>query len=76
MGLKEDEESEDEDRSTCTVFVLRMAHRIWKETKLQPGTAGTGNMLGCCLVSFHFLWTILSTSTVKFVGVASFPVQC
>ena len=40
------------------------AHMLWKETKLQPGTAGPGNMLGCCLVSFHFLWAILSTSTV------------
>ena len=47
-----------------TVLVLRMAHRMWKETKQQPGTAGTGNMLGCCLVSFHFLWAILSMSTV------------
>ena len=35
-----------------------------KDTKQQPGTAGPGNMLGCCLISFHFLWTILSTSTV------------
>ena len=25
-----------------------MAHRKWKEVKLQPGTAGPGNMLGCC----------------------------
>ena len=41
-----------------------MAHRIWEETKQPPGTAGPGNMLGCCLVSFHFLWAILSTSTV------------
>ena len=51
--------------------MLRMAHRIWKESKQQPGTAGTGNMLGCCLASFHFLWAILSTSTVVspvFVG--------
>ena len=47
-----------------TVLVLRMAHRIWKETKQQPGTPGTGNMPGCCLVSFHFLWANLSTSTV------------
>ena len=31
-----------------------MAHRIWKETKQQPGTVGTGNMLGCCLVSLPF----------------------
>ena len=37
----------------------RMAHRKWKETKLQPGTAVPGNMLGCSLVSFHFLWAIL-----------------
>ena len=47
-----------------TMLVLRMAHRIWKENKQQPGTAGPGNMLGCCLISFHFLWVILSTSTV------------
>ena len=48
----------------CTVLVLRMAHthRIWKETKQQPGTAEPGNMLGCCLISLHFLWGILSTS--------------
>ena len=31
---------------------------IWKETKQQPGTAGPGNMLGCCLICFHFLWDI------------------
>ena len=37
----------------------------WKDTKQQPGTAGSGNMLGCCLISFHFLWAILSTSTVQ-----------
>ena len=48
----------------CTVLVLRIAHRIWKETKQRPGTAGPDNMIGCCLVSFHFLWAILSTSTV------------
>ena len=41
-----------------------MAHLIWKETKQQPGTAGPGNMLGCCLTSFHFLLAILSASTV------------
>ena len=35
-----------------------MADRKWKETKLQPGTAGPGNMLGCCLLYFHFLWAI------------------
>ena len=48
----------------CTVLVLRMTHGIWKETKQEPSTAGTGNMLGSCLVSFHFLVAILSTSTV------------
>ena len=41
-----------------------MAHRKWKETKQQPGTAGPGNMLGSCLVSFHFLWAILCLQAV------------
>ena len=45
---------------TCTAC----GHRIWKVTKQQPRTAGPGNMLGCCLFSFHFLWAILCTSTV------------
>ena len=44
----------------------RMANRKWKETKLQPGTAGPGNMLGCCLVTFHFLWAILCPQAVQF----------
>ena len=60
---------------TCTCYLLRfntacrhrMAHRKWKETKQHPGTAGPDNMLGCCLVSFHFLWAILSTSTVPHI---------
>ena len=42
----------------------RIDHRKWKETKLQPGTAGPGNMLGCCLVSFHFMWAILCPQAV------------
>ena len=50
--------------SFCTVLVLRMANRKWNETKQQLGTAESGNMLGCCLNSFLFLWAILSTSTV------------
>ena len=41
-------------------------HRKWKETKLQPGTAGLGNMLGCCLLSFHFLWAILCPQAVLY----------
>ena len=35
-----------------------IAHRKWKEIKQQPGTARPGNLLGCCLLSFHFLWSI------------------
>ena len=35
-----------------------MAHRKWKEAKQLPGTARPGNMLGCCLISSHFLWAI------------------
>ena len=35
-----------------------MAHRKWKDTKQLPGTAGPGNMLGFCLISFHFLLAI------------------
>ena len=38
-----------------TVCGHRIAHRKWKETKQVPDTAGPGNMLGCCLISFHFL---------------------
>ena len=44
-----------------------MAHRKWKETKLQPGTAGPGNMPGSCLTSFHFLWAILCPQAVQCV---------
>ena len=49
-------------RRSCTACGHRIAHRKWKETKQQPGTAGPGgpgNMLGCCFVSFHFLWAII-----------------
>ena len=42
----------------------RISHRKWKETKLLPGTAGPCKRLGCCLVSFHFLWTILGPQAV------------
>ena len=40
-------------------------HRKWREIKLQPGTAGTGNMLGCSLISFHFLLAILCPEAVS-----------
>ena len=42
----------------------RMKHRKWKETKQQPGTAGPGNKLGCCLVSLHFLCHLLCGRSV------------
>ena len=41
-----------------------MAHRLWKETKQQPGTAGQGNILVCCLVSLSFLCDIHSIHSV------------
>ena len=41
-----------------------MAHRKWKEIKQQPGTAGPGNILGCCLVSLRFLCDINSIHSV------------
>ena len=47
-----------------TVLVLRTAHRIWKEIKQQPSMLPGPAVPGCCLVSFHFLWAILSMSTV------------
>ena len=50
--------------SYSTVLVLRMAHRKWKETKQQPSMLTGPGVPGCCLVSFHILWAILSTSTV------------
>ena len=49
----------------CTVRIDSLPHRKWKENKQQPGTAGPGNMFGCSLVSFHFLWGKLSTRTVQ-----------
>ena len=55
-----------------TVRVYSLPHRKWREIQQQPGTAGPGNMLGCCLIYFHFLFGKLSTRTVlvraKFVN--------
>ena len=48
---------------SCTVPVLRMAHRKWRETKQQPSMLPGPAVPDCCLVSFYFLWAILSTST-------------
>ena len=53
---------------TCTLCGHRIAHGKWKETKQQPGTAGPGNVLGRCLVSFHFLWAILCPQAVDEPG--------
>ena len=50
--------------ATCTVLVLSMAHRKWKEFKQQPSMLLGSAVPGCCLVSFHFLWAFLSTGTV------------
>ena len=47
-----------------TVLVLRMAHRKWIEFKQQPSMFPGSAVPGSCLVSFYFLWAILSTSTV------------
>ena len=41
-----------------------MSYRKRKETKQQTGTAGPGNILGCCLVSLHFLCDIYSIHSV------------
>ena len=53
-------------RSTRTVLVLRMAHRKWKEFKQQPSMLPGSAVPGSWLVSFYFLWAILSTSSVLF----------
>ena len=46
------------------MLVLRMVHRKLKESKQQPSMWPGPAVPGCCLVSFHILWAILSTSTV------------
>ena len=51
--------------SDNTVRVDSLPHRTWREIKQQPGTAGPGNILGCCLIYFHFRWGKLSMLTVE-----------
>ena len=51
-------------RPGSTVRVDSLPHRKWREFQQQPGTAGPGNMLGCCVISFHFLWAILCPQAV------------
>ena len=48
----------------CIACGHRIAHRQWKETKKEPGAAGPGNRLVCCLVSFYYLWAILCQHAV------------
>ena len=50
--------------SNTTVLKLRMVHRKWRETKQQPSVLPGPAVPVSCLVSFHILWDILSTSTV------------
>ena len=38
----------------------------WKETKQQPSMLPGPAVPGCCSVSFHILWAILSTSTALY----------
>ena len=40
---------------SCTGRVDSLPDRKWREIQQQPGTVGPGNMLGCCLIYFHFL---------------------
>ena len=47
-----------------TVRVDSLPHRKWKEIKQQPSMLPGPGVPGCCLVTFHILWAILSTSTV------------
>ena len=47
-----------------TEWIQWMSQRKRGETKQQPGTAGPGNILGCCLVSLCFLRDIHSIPSV------------
>ena len=59
-------------RNLATACGHRIALRKWKETKQEPGTAEPGNRLGCCLISFHFLWAILCPQAVHSNCAAAF----
>ena len=50
-----------------------MAPRKWKEIKQQPDTAGPGNILGCCLLSFHFLWPLWAIHPIRPVHILPIP---
>ena len=62
------------DASDCTVLVHRMAHRKCKETKQLPSMLPGSAVPGCCLLSFHILWAILSTRTVYLDYIFTCPI--
>ena len=43
---------------SCTGRMGWMAHRKWKEIKLQPSMLAGPAVPGSCLASFHFRWAI------------------
>ena len=45
----------------CTGIIDRMSYRKWRETKQQLRWWPDLSLLGCCLVSLHFLCNILSS---------------
>ena len=49
---------------STTVIGDRMSHWKWRETKLHPSRARSGNQISYCLVSLHFLCDILAPITV------------
>ena len=49
---------------TCTVNVCRMSHRKWRETNQQLIRLPDLALLGCSLLSPHFLCGILTTHPV------------
>ena len=49
---------------STTVLVRRMPHRKWRESKQHLSLWTDFALLGSCLVSLHFLWSIQHTNTV------------
>ena len=58
-------------RRSPVIKLVLMAHRKWKEFKQQPIMLPGSAVPGCCLVSFHILWAILSTSTVYYTVIGA-----
>ena len=51
----------------CTVPERRMSHRKWWQTKQQLSWLPDLALLGCCLLSLHFLCDILSGRPVHYI---------